>query len=166
MPTLRLNVPKIVKLPIYSWSCNVVFIQNMTTKIYNLMEAQIKYTPHKLYQMFVKSLPCLLWWFSIFKSNGIFVRQIPEFHLFRVTDIQIGLLAERNTSAVSRVIEKQRYQWHRLNDWSSTLSCCWEWMHLNWFIDQIWTKSASKKYHFCSIICSILYNVWAKEKEE
>ena len=40
----------------------------------------------------------------------MFVRQIPEFHLFRVTDIQIGLLAERNTSAVSRVIEKQRYQ--------------------------------------------------------
>ena len=32
----------------------------------------------------------------------MFVRQIPEFHLFRVTDIQIGLLAERNTSAVSR----------------------------------------------------------------
>ena len=40
----------------------------------------------------------------------MFVRQIPEFHLFRVTDIQIGLLAERNTSAVSHVIEKQRYQ--------------------------------------------------------
>ena len=37
----------------------------------------------------------------------MFVRQIPEFHLFRVTDIQIGLLAERNTSAVSRAIEKK-----------------------------------------------------------